>query len=60
MRKNNKRILCEDISPTIKAITSYKLHKHIVEIKGNKYERIGEDIVYCLKTSRIFKLKSLK
>lgn len=60
MRKNNKKILCEDISPTIKAITSYKLHKHVMEIKENKYERIGEDMLYCLKTSRIFKLESLK
>ena len=51
-----KRIYCEDISSTLKSIRASKKHGKIVEINGLQYEHIGDDMLYCLKTSRIKKL----
>ena len=51
-----KRIWCEGVSPIIKSIRASKKHGKIVEINGLQYEHIGDDMLYCLKTSRIKKL----
>ena len=42
-----KRVYCED--------TSSKKHGKTVEINGLQYEHIGDDMLYCLKTSTIKK-----
>jgi hypothetical protein len=51
-----KRIYCEDASPTLKSIRTSKTHGKTVEINGLQYEYVGDDMLYCLKTSRIEKL----
>jgi hypothetical protein len=51
-----KRTYCEDISPVLKSIRSHKNHGKTVEINGLQYEHIGDDMLYCLKTSTIKKL----
>lgn len=53
-----KRIWCEDLSPTIKQIKSSKEHGRLIEINGVSYEKIGDDILYNTKTSRLEKLIS--
>jgi len=53
-----KRILCEDISPTLKSIRASKKHGQLVQINGLQYEHIGDDMLYCLTTSRIKKLEN--
>jgi len=50
-----KRVYCEDISLILKSIRASKKHGETVEINGLQYEYIGDDILYCLKTSRIKK-----
>ena len=52
----DKRIWCEDISPTLKSIRASKKHGKTVEIQGLQYEYVGEDMLFCLKTFRIKKL----
>ena len=52
-----RRVYCEDISPVLKSIRSGKKHGKLVEINGLQYEHIGDDMLYCLKTSRIKKLE---
>ena len=47
---------CEDISPTLKSIRVSKKHGKTVEIQGQKYEYVGDDMLFCLKTFRIKKL----
>ena len=51
-----KRVYCEDISPTLKSIRSGKKHGKTVEIQGQQYEYVGDDMLFCLKTFRIKKL----
>ena len=51
-----KRVYCEDISNTIKLIRTSNKHGKTVEINGEQFEYVGDDMVYCLKTSRIKKL----
>jgi hypothetical protein len=53
-----RRVYCEDISPVLKLIRSGKKHGETVEINGLQYEHIGDDMLYCLKTSRIKKLEN--
>ncbi len=50
------RVWCEDISNTLKLISTSKKHGKTVEINGEQFEYVGDDMVYCLKTSRIKKL----
>jgi len=52
-----KRVWCEDVSSTLKSIRNSKKHGKTVEINGLQYEHIGDDMLYCLKTSRIKKLE---
>ena len=52
-----KRVWCEDVSSTLKLIRSGKKYGKTVEINGLQYEHIGDDMLYCLKTSRIKKLE---
>jgi len=52
-----RRTWCEDISSTLKSIRNSKKHGKTVEINGLQYEHIGDDMLYCLKTSRIKKLE---
>jgi len=51
-----KRTWCEDISPTLKLIRTSKKHGKTVEIQGQQYEYVGDDMLFCLKTFRIKKL----
>ena len=51
-----KRFWCEDDSTSLKEITTSKKNGKILEIDGVQYERIGEDMVFCPKSSRIKKL----
>lgn len=51
-----KRTYCEDISSTIKSIRTSKNHGKTVEIHGQQYEYVGNDMLFCLKTFRIKKL----
>jgi len=52
-----KRVYCEDTSSILKSIRACKKHGKTVQINGNEYEYIGDDMLYCLKTSRIKKFK---
>ena len=53
-----KRIYCEDTSSILKNIRTAKTHGKQVEINGLQYEYVGDDMLYCLKTSRIKKLEN--
>jgi hypothetical protein len=59
-RKPYKRFYCEDISPILKSIRNAKNHGKIRIINDNTYEQIGNDMLYCFKTSRVLKLASLE
>jgi hypothetical protein len=59
-RKPYKRIYCEDTSPLLKSIKTSKNHGKIRIINDLTYEQIGDDMLYCLKTSRVLKLASLE
>jgi hypothetical protein len=54
-----KRVYCEDMSSTIKAIRTAKNHGKTVHINGLQYECIGSNMLYCLKTSTIKKLENV-
>jgi hypothetical protein len=41
------------VSSTIKNIKSSKHHGKLVELDGIQYERIGDDVLYNIKTSRL-------
>ena len=51
-----KRFWCEDDSTSLKEIRNSKRNGKTLEIDGIQYERIGEDMVLCPKSSRILKL----
>ena len=51
-----KRFWCEDDSTSLKEIVKSKKNGKTLEIDGIQYERIGEDMVLCPKSSRIRKL----
>jgi hypothetical protein len=59
-RQPYKRIYCEDTSPTLKLIRTAKNHGKIRTINDLTYEQIGDDMLYCFKTSRVLKLASLE
>ena len=50
-----KRVYCEDTSSILKSIRASKKHGKTVQINGLQYEHIGDDMLYCLKTSTIKK-----
>lgn len=52
-----KRVWCEDLSPTLKSIRTSKKNGKTIEIDGLQYEHIGDDMLYCVKTSSIKKLE---
>lgn len=52
-----KRVWCEDVSSTLRSIRSGKKHGKTVEINGMQYEYIGDDMLYCFKTSTVKKLE---
>lgn len=54
-----KRVWCEDVSSTLRSIRSGKKHGKTVEINGMQYEYIGDDMLYCLKTSTVKKLEKI-
>lgn len=60
MRKIPKRTYCEDTSPILKSIRTAKNHGKIRTINDLTYEQIGDDMLYCFKTSRVVKLGSLE
>jgi hypothetical protein len=51
-----KRVYCEDVSSILKSIRTSKKHGKTVQINGNEYEYVGDDLLYCVKTSRIKKI----
>jgi len=59
-RKPYRRVYCEDISPILKSIRTAKNHGKIRTINDLTYEQIGDDMLYCPKTSRVVKLASLE
>ena len=59
-RKPYRRNYCEDLSPTLKSIRNSKNHGKIRTINDLTYEQIGDDMLYCLKTSRVLKLALLE
>ena len=59
-RKPYKRFYCEDTSPVLKSIRTAKNHGKIRTINDLTYEQIGDNMLYCLKTSRVIKLGSLE
>jgi hypothetical protein len=59
-KKPYKRSCCGDISPILKSIKNAKNHGKVRIINGNTYEQIGNDMLYCFKTSRVLKLASLE
>ena len=54
-RKIIRRHYCEDMSPTLNAFRKSKHHGKIIELDGLTYERIGDNLFYCFKTSTIKK-----
>ncbi len=58
-RKIVRRNYCEDMSPTLRAFRKSKHHGKIIELDGLSYERIGDDLFYCLKTSSIKNLEDV-
>lgn len=60
MRKIPKRTYCEDASSVLKSIRTAKNHGKIRTINDLTYEQIGDDMLYCFKTSRVVKLGSLE
>jgi hypothetical protein len=59
-RKPYKRVYCEDTSPILKSIKNAKNNGKIRTINDLTYEQIGDDMLYCFKTSRVVKLASLE
>jgi hypothetical protein len=59
-RKPYRRVYCEDTSPILKLIRTAKNHGKIRIINDLTYEQIGDDMLYCPKTSRVVKLASLE
>jgi len=59
-RKPYRRVYCEDTSPVLKSIITAKNHGKIRTINDLTYEQIGNDMLYCFKTSRVVKLGSLE
>lgn len=55
-----KKLYCDSISPILKSIRNAKNHGEIRTINGLTYEQIGDDMLYCFKTSRVIKLGSLE
>lgn len=51
-----KRIWCEDTSSILKSIRASKKHGKTVQINGNEYEYIGDDLLFNTKTFRVEKL----
>jgi hypothetical protein len=58
-RKIVRRYYCEDTSPTLRSFRKSKHHGKIIELDGLTYERIGDDLFYCLKTSSIKNLEDV-
>lgn len=58
-RKIVRRNYCEDMSPTLRAFRKSKHHGKIIELDGLSYERIGDDLFYCFKTSSIKNLEDV-
>ena len=58
-RKIVRRHYCEDMSPTLRAFRKSKHHGVMIELDGLAYERIGDDLFYCLKTSSIKNLEDV-
>jgi hypothetical protein len=59
-RKPYKRVYCEDTSPILKSIKNAKNNGKIRTINDLTYQQIGDDMLYCFKTSRVVKLASLE
>jgi hypothetical protein len=57
-KKRKGRIWCEDFSPTLKSIKLSKQNGKFIVIQNNEYQRVGDDLLYNLKTSRIEKFVS--
>jgi hypothetical protein len=53
--KSKGRIGCEEISSIFKQIKSSKHNGKLITINNIEYERVGDDLLYNIKTSRIEK-----
>jgi hypothetical protein len=58
-RKTNRRIYCEDVSPTLNILRKSKHHGNTIQLNGLIYERIGDNLLYCEKTSLIKNLDNV-
>jgi len=58
-RKIVRRYYCEDMSPTLRTFRKSKHHGKIITLDGLTYERIGDDLFYCHKTSSIKNLEDV-
>ena len=58
-RKIVRRYYCVDTSPTLRSFRKSKHHGKIIELDGLTYERIGDDLFYCFKTSSIKNLAAV-
>lgn len=56
MAKQPNRYWCEDVSPTLKQITSSKKNKKTIEKNGIIYEYVGDDLLFNTKTNQIEKI----
>lgn len=56
MAKQPQRYWCEDISLTLKQITTSKKNGKTLERNGTLYEYVGDDLLFNTKTNRIEKL----
>lgn len=59
-RKPYKVFRCEQDSPTINKFKTSKNNGKIITMNNNSYQRIGDDYLYCFKTSCIIKFGSLE
>jgi hypothetical protein len=58
-RKINKRTCCEDASPILNMFRKSKHHGEKIQLNGLMYKRIGDNLLYCEKTSSIKNLDNV-
>jgi hypothetical protein len=56
MAKQPQRHWCEDISPTLKEITTSKKNGKTITLNGTIYEYVGDNLLFNTKTNKIEKL----
>jgi hypothetical protein len=56
VKKSYNRKSCEELSPIFRGIINSKHRGKIITKDYKQYERIGDNLLYCLKTSLIVNL----